>query len=101
MFANSTVLFSRFRSSVIEESNYTAGSGTYRLEDHYANGLMDLSAKTDVEYFPHRDHQIRFGAMMTRHLFTPSVQRHQEQDTELGIDTSLLQNYLQGLASSA
>lgn len=90
MFANSTVLFSRFRSSVIEESNYTAGSGTYRLEDHYANGLMDLSAKTDVEYFPHRDHQIRFGAMMTRHLSTPSVQRHQEQDTELGIDTTVV-----------
>ncbi|MCY4673660.1 MAG: TonB-dependent receptor [Bacteroidetes bacterium] len=90
MFANSTVLFSRFRSSVIEESNYSTGSVTSKLEDRYANGLMDLSAKTDVEYFPHRDHQIRFGAMMTRHLFTPSVQRHQEQDTKLGIDTTVM-----------
>lgn len=90
MFVNSTVLFSRFRSSIVEESNYSTGRGTSKLEDRYANGLMDLSAKTDVEYFPHQDHQIRFGAMMTSHAFAPSVQRHQEQDTELGIDTTVV-----------
>lgn len=89
MFANTTVLFSRFRSSILEGNTYSLENNIVQSEGSYASGLMDLSTKTDVEYFPHRDHQIRFGSMMTRHLYTPSFQRFLERDTELDIDTTV------------
>ena len=90
IFANTMVLFSRFRSNILEGSNYSTGNGTTKLQDHYTNGLTDLSIKTDLEYFPHHAHQIRFGAMVTHHQFTPSIQRHRELDSVLQIDTTVV-----------
>ena len=90
MFVNTTLLFSRFRSSILDESSNSSGSSNFKFQDRYASGLTDLSARTDFEYFPHQDHQFRFGAMMTYHQFTPSTQRRRELDTELGIDTTIV-----------
>ena len=89
MFANTMVLFSRFRSSILDQYRGESSS-IVELADCYTNGLTDFSAKTDLEYFPHRNHQIRFGAIVTRHLFVPSIQRHRELDTELEIDTTIV-----------
>lgn len=90
IFANTMVLFSRFRSSILDQYRSEGKGFVESLGDRYINGLTDYSAKTDVEYFPHQDHQIRFGMMMTRHLFVPSIQRRRELDTELGIDTTVV-----------
>ena len=87
MFANTMVLFSRFRSSILDQYG-SEGTFITEIEDGYKNGLTDFSIKTDLEYFPHQDHHLRFGAMGTRHLFLPSVQRRRELDTEFGIDTT-------------
>ena len=87
MFANSMVLFSRFRSGILDQYS-TEDHFISKIGDGYKNGLTDFSIKTDLEYFPHQDHQIRFGAMGTRHLFLPSVQSRRELDTELDIDTT-------------
>ncbi|MXZ18531.1 MAG: TonB-dependent receptor [Rhodothermaceae bacterium] len=90
MFVNTTFLLSRFRSSILEQSNYRSGSRNSILEDRYMNGLTDVSIKTDLEYFSRRNHQIRFGGVLTRHLFIPSIQRHQELDSGRGVDTTVV-----------
>lgn len=86
IFANTTVLFSQFQSSILDYSF----DETTELEEQYFNGLTDFSAKTDLEYFPHRNHHVRFGAMATHHQFTPSRQFHREWDKELVIDTTVV-----------
>ncbi len=88
MFANSMVLVSRFRSSILDVGRIENGN-TYELGDRYINGLTDFSLKTDFEYFPHRNHHVQFGAMATRHLFIPSILRRRELDTQLRIDTTI------------
>ncbi len=93
MFSNTTLLFSRFRSTILNGDTYIFQDNLAQSEGSYASGLIDVSAKTDVEYFPHRDHQIRFGAMMTRHLFTPSFQRFLDRDTEFDIDTTVSMSF--------
>ena len=87
MFANTMILFSRFRSRISDQYRIENNFIT-EVTDGYKNGLTDFSAKTDLEYFSHRHHQIRFGAMVTRHLFVPSIQWHRRLDTELEIDTT-------------
>ncbi len=90
MFANTTLLFSRFRSSILDQTSGVIEGVTTEFDNRYASGLTDLSAKTDLEYFPHRDHQIRLGGMVVYHQFNPSTQRRRELDTELQIDTSIV-----------
>lgn len=90
MFVNTIFLLSSFRSSILDRSNYSSGGRNSIFEDRYMNGLTDVSIKTDLEYFSRRNHQIRFGGALTRHLFRPSIQRHQELDSRLGIDTTVV-----------
>ena len=92
MFANTMLLYSRFRSSILEEFDYTSVGSSSNSSgiSRYESGLTDLSAKTDFEYFPHQDHQVRFGGMVTYHLFTPSLQSYQEADTDLRTDTTVV-----------
>lgn len=90
MFVNTTVLLGRFQASILDRSNSSIGSRNTIFGDRYINGLTDVSVKTDFEYFSSRNHQIRFGGVLTHHLFMPSIQRQQELDSGLGIDTTVV-----------
>jgi len=94
MFVNTTVLFSRFRSSFLEQSIGKGRLFDWFLSDRYENGLSDWSVKSDWEYFPHENHQVRFGTTVLHHLFNPSTQRHRdrsgnETDTKIVIPLKL------------
>jgi len=90
LFSNSTVLFSQFRSSILDELEFSREMNRIKFGDRYTNGLTDVSIKTDLEYFPHRHHHVRFGAMGTYHQFTPSIQRHREFESAFAIDTTIV-----------
>jgi len=100
LFSNMTILLSHFQSGILEELKYKTETNigpfgdrytnTGTFGDRYTNGLTDVSIKTDLEYFPHRDHHVRFGAMGTYHQFTPSIQRHHEFESALNIDTTIV-----------
>jgi len=84
MFVNTTVLFSHYSSRIREKTTFKyLGIDSFQ-DDRYENGLSDWSVKSDWEYFPHRNHQVRFGAMVTHHFFTPSNQRSLDQDERMG-----------------
>ena len=90
LFSNMTILLSHFQSGILEELKYKTETKIGPFGDRYTNGLTDVSIKTDLEYFPHRDHHVRFGAMGTYHQFTPSIQRHHEFESVLNIDTTIV-----------
>jgi len=90
MFLNTTLVYSRFRSSILDDSRFSDDKGRTELVSRYSSGLMDYGAKMNLEYFPHQDHHLRLGSSILRHQFTPTQQFYSELDTELDIDTSLV-----------
>jgi len=90
MFLNSTLLFSRFRSAILDDSRLSDVNGRTEFMSQYSSGLMDYGAKINFEYFPHQAHHLRFGSSLLRHQFTPTRQFYSEIDTELDIDTSIV-----------
>lgn len=48
LFSNSTVLFSQFRSSILDELEFSREMNRIKFGDRYTNGLTDVSIKTDL-----------------------------------------------------
>ena len=75
MFANATLIFSRFRYQVEDRHQRDAGDRGERdlsLTRH-TSAIRDWSARMDVDYLPHPKHTVRFGASATHHRFRPGT----------------------------
>ncbi|CAN0488542.1 unnamed protein product, partial [Laminaria digitata] len=71
LFANTSAIFSNyeFKVNAEEKSKTEDVNGDY--EFNTSSGINDYTVKTDFNYYPNSKHSIRFGAMATRHNFTP------------------------------
>lgn len=69
LFSNTSLIFSKYNFFIREEE--TEADQVYELD--YSSGIRDLSLKFDLDFFPSPEHAIKFGAMTTRHSFTPSA----------------------------
>lgn len=87
MFANTMLIFSTFRSQIFDQQYYTDDTSTIR-SSRYSSGIQDFAVKTDIEYQAHLDHYVRFGGVITRHLFIPSRQNHRQLNDAFGVDTT-------------
>ncbi|MDE2645254.1 MAG: TonB-dependent receptor, partial [Bacteroidota bacterium] len=96
MYVNTMILYSQFRTQVLDRTNFADDSedngigegGTTVQRSRYASGIQDFGLKTDIEYQAHPNHSVRFGGMITRHLFRPSRQSHREFNEKLEIDNT-------------
>ena len=81
LFMNTTASFTRYRSAL--GSGYESVS-TYdpemQLPDHreetkltYNSGIEDWTLKSDFDYSPNVNHDVKFGAAYTYHTFSPDV----------------------------
>lgn len=108
MFANTTLLYSQYHAQVLDQTDYPdypideviisetgereyiqreGDGGTTVRSSQYSSGIRDVGIKADIEYQAHSSHSVRFGSMVTRHVFIPSTQKHREWNEKLGIDT--------------
>lgn len=51
------------------------------------SGVRDYSAKADFDYFPHPQHNVKFGAIYTFHSFTPYTVNGGTADQDFSTDT--------------
>ena len=95
LFLNVTGAYTRYRNRLsvgVEESHRTPeGSGDTEVEMSYNSGIRDLSLRADFDYSPTPDHAIKFGAVVTHHLFTPEVLGAKMSSTEeaVSVDTTI------------
>ncbi|MEI6123504.1 MAG: TonB-dependent receptor [Bacteroidota bacterium] len=64
LFANTTVIYSDYK------FNLKADQNLYEMK--LFSGIRDVSAKLDFAYMPAIQHNIKFGAQYTYHIFTPN-----------------------------
>jgi hypothetical protein len=94
LFSNYILTYSSYDFNYFSELDQEILSGTYKSNtssrDRYLSGIRDFAFRPEFEYFPGRNHAIRFGGQATSHTFTPGASRHRqlsEQVTE--IDTAI------------
>jgi hypothetical protein len=79
LFSNTTLTFSKYIFDVGTDFVFedliekTSEKNLFR----YYSGIQDWAAKVDFDYFPIPSHDIKFGASMIYHYFTPAATRFQ------------------------
>lgn len=77
LFMNLTGSYTRYRQNLSESlSEETYESGTQvkaEMEAGMKSGIQDLSVRADFDYAPVPEHAVKFGVLVTNHLFTPQV----------------------------
>lgn len=99
LFMNVTGAYTRYRNLLsvggeMEERLYDGTLDREEMEMSYNSGIQDFTARADFDYTPRPEHNIRFGGVVTHHLFSPEVagfkMRSEESGTVLeNIDTTL------------
>lgn len=65
LFANTTLVYNDYK--------FTLDGTQNNFHLNLSSGIRDLTAKTDVDFYPLPEHKIRFGAQYTFHTFLPNV----------------------------
>lgn len=65
LFANTTLVYNDYHFSLDGRQN--------DLNLRLSSGIRDLTAKTDVDFYPVPEHKIRFGLQYTYHTFLPNI----------------------------
>lgn len=65
LFGNTTAVYSDY--------NFNFAANQNNFEVSLLSGIKDISFKQDFDFYPFSRHKIKFGALYTHHIFTPSV----------------------------
>ncbi len=65
LFANTTLVYNDYKFSLDGKQN------DFHL--NLSSGIKDLTAKTDVDFYPSPEHKFKFGVQYTFHTFLPNV----------------------------
>ncbi len=65
LFANTTLVYNDYKFSLDGRQN------SFRLK--LSSGIRDLTAKTDIDFYPSPEHKLKLGAQYTFHTFLPNV----------------------------
>ncbi|MEQ9100179.1 MAG: TonB-dependent receptor [Imperialibacter sp.] len=91
IFSNVTATYSKYQFDIFQEYYNKTTTPTETTEDsgatRYFSGIQDLALKTDFEFTPHVDHQLRAGASAIHHTFNPGILAYtasNDADTTLG-----------------
>jgi len=98
LFMNTTATFTRYRFDMDinynEKQTQRTPPSYYEASQKlgYQSGISDLGIKTDFDYSPNPDHEVKFGGAYTNHTFRPgvSVAKFTSTDTsDFAIDTMI------------
>lgn len=71
LFANTSAIFSNYSFKITNDYQEDSEFNQETYSFNTSSGINDFTLKTDFDYFPGSQHSVRFGAMATRHNFTP------------------------------
>ncbi len=101
LFMNTTAAYTRYRFDMgvgmevkyLQAAPDSIYSGSSNINMGYKTGIEDYTLKSDFEYLPHPDHEIKFGLNHTYHTFKPGVSilsiSEKENQIELKQDTTI------------
>lgn len=86
LFMNVTGSYTRYRNKLglgYECKWYDDGGRFYdeKLSMDMVSGINDITGRVDFDYAPHPDHAIKFGTVLTHHLFRPQVESVKQSGT--------------------
>lgn len=70
LFSNTSVIYS-FYELAIKAEEKESGVGSFELQ--YGSGIRDWSIKQDFDWYANNNHKVKFGLLVTDHLFTPDA----------------------------
>jgi outer membrane receptor for ferrienterochelin and colicin len=92
LFGSATLAATRFRyenaQSYQAEDRSPGGQLSEDSQASFTSGVQDLLLKADFDYYPRPAHQVRFGATVMRHVFTPGSNFYTSQTTATALDTT-------------
>jgi hypothetical protein len=93
LFGNIGLTYSRFNYDISNAYVRTSEGGTNATVEPeiYSNslrsGIEDMTVKADFDFFPHPNHTIKFGSMLTYHTFTPKALSTNNFNTAISLFT--------------
>jgi outer membrane receptor for ferrienterochelin and colicin len=70
LFSNTSVIYS-FYELAIKAEEKESGQSSFELQ--YGSGIRDWSIKQDFDWYANNNHKVKFGLVVTDHLFTPDA----------------------------
>ncbi|KAB2807655.1 TonB-dependent receptor [Phaeocystidibacter luteus] len=93
LFLNTTATYTRYKFNVdVEEETKVEGPGVDYREFFAANYLSDIEdygVRFDFDWFPHPNHEVKFGGAYVNHTFRPGINTFESSaDSSAGLDTT-------------
>jgi outer membrane receptor protein involved in Fe transport len=73
LFANTTLVYNDYK--------FAFGAAQNDFEIKLSSGIKDLTAKTDIDFYPSTQHRLKFGGLTTYHTFVPNVLTGRQGET--------------------
>lgn len=98
LFLNTTATYTRYNFDVgftEEETEKGPNIDNFLSQSiNYTSGIDDYGIKTDFDWYPLANHEMKFGFGYTRHKFTPGVNTSSFSNDSTKIDTTFGSNIL-------
>lgn len=92
LFLNTTATYTKYNFNVgIEEETTVSGGGLEYSElfaAEYLSEIEDVGLRTEFDYYPIPNHEVKFGVNYTHHTFRPGVNSIQLSETGSNYDTT-------------
>lgn len=86
LFMNVTGAYTQYRhymgAGYLTESNHPLSSYSESMDLGVHSGIYDISAKADFDYKPFENHDVKFGANLTHHTYSPTTTAIHLKETE-------------------
>ena len=76
LFMNLTAAYTQYSNNIIGSIEKLLGPSDpspSTIEGDYSSGIREVTGRADFDYSPSPDHNVKFGAWLTRHWFQPEV----------------------------
>lgn len=97
IFSNTTATYSKFQytsehADEIQFSIFDENFQAFRNASFYSSTITDFSIRTDIDYFIHHQHRLRFGANAIQRNFIPGLSEFSSSGSELDSIPEFTQN---------
>lgn len=78
LFMNVSASYTQYKNNIVGSIEKLMGPNDPHpstIEGDYSTAIRELTARTDFDYSPSPDHNVKFGGWFTRHWFQPEVAR--------------------------
>ena len=102
LFGNLTTYFSQYKFDITQENSSTTTNGvTDDFLLKYTSGIKDVALKYDFDFFPSPNHNIKVGAGIIGHTYTPGAQTTKANSAGMQGDTTVGQKTIYSTETDA